>query len=282
MNPIISKPREAFNPLQVAGTIRSTSVAVIEPGPNVVAQIIKSGAPKPHATVSNHMVAAVDSYTPPPGRNMAHYLTMDVDKAGQENTTIADALQRYLNVSPTRKPGGDPKDVASLDSYPTLIMEEDKQWSSPFAYEFSVNGVSQHQNQPTFYARGGSLRVRLVGRGVSTVSTPATEPKPPLMAGPQAPGAYYPSSVAAQMAMRRLTDMFDPSNQFPVQEFGPDVTRGPNDTLESVANTLSVMNTPSAGPVISESVRAGLTKFANMGIYRSVPQMMQSSVTSFT
>ncbi|MDR1050611.1 MAG: hypothetical protein LBP95_05930 [Deltaproteobacteria bacterium] len=278
MNPISLKPRDAFSPLQVAGTIRGAFVAVVDPSPNVVDQIIKSGSPKPHATVSNPMVAAVDSYTPPPGRNLTHYLTMDVDKAGQENTTVADALQRYLNVSPTRKPGGDPKDIASNDSFPTLILQEDSAWDEAMPYEFSVNGVQEHQSQPTFYVQGGHLRVRLIGRGVATVSTPATEPQPYLQAGPQAAGAYYPSAVAAQMAMRRMTDMLDPAGEFQTQPAGPDVNRDVNETLTEVAETLSPMNARDFGPKISASVRAGMNKFANMGIYRSSPQLSLTSM----
>jgi hypothetical protein len=273
MNPIQNRSRESFYPLQVAGTIRSTSVAAVEPSPNVVSQIISSGAPKPHATVSNDMVALVDSYTPPPGRNMAHYLAMDVDKAGQENTTVADALQRYLNVSPTRKPGGDPKDLDSRDSYPTLILDEDKAWTDILPYKFSVNGIPQQQTQPTFFARGGSLKIRVVGRGVSSVATPPTEPAEPIQAGPQATGAYYPPEVAAQLAMRRLTDMFDPSRAMPVQAVGPDLARNPVETLASVAETLSGMNAVLAGPRVSESVREGLNRFANMGIYKKSPQL---------
>jgi hypothetical protein len=223
------------------------------------------------------MVASVDSYVPPPGRNMAHYLTLDVDKAGHDNVSIADALQRYLNVRPTRKPGGDPRDIGSLDSFPTLVIDEDQAWADPLPYKFSVNGVVQRQSQPTFFARGGALRLRVIGRGVSTVSTPATEPKPPLAAGPP-PGSYYPPEVAAQMAMRRLTDMFDDSGQRPPLSVGPDLVRTPNDVLEAAAQTLAVMNAPPAGPPISRNVRSGLNYFSNINIYNSSPQLYLTAV----
>ncbi|MDR2456511.1 MAG: hypothetical protein LBE49_07970, partial [Deltaproteobacteria bacterium] len=140
MNTITTRPNESFRPIQIASTVRATSVEAIDPVPNLVSQIIKSGSPKPHATISNAMVARVDSYTPPPGHNMAHYLALDVRKAGNGMTGVADAMQRYLDVSPTRKPGGDPKNMASLDSYPTLVIDEDQQWGPPHPYQFSVNG----------------------------------------------------------------------------------------------------------------------------------------------
>ena len=51
MNPVSSLSKDSFRPLQVAAAIRRTSVDVVEPTPNVVSQIVKSGSPKPHATV---------------------------------------------------------------------------------------------------------------------------------------------------------------------------------------------------------------------------------------
>jgi hypothetical protein len=288
MIPIQNIQREAYYPLQVAGTIRSTSVAVVKPTPNVVSQIIASGSPSTHATVSNGMAARVDSYTPPPGRNMAHYLAMDVDRAGMENTTVADALQRYLNVSPTRRPGGDPKDIDSHDSYPTLIMGEDQAWQDILPYQFSVNGMVQKQSQPTFFTRAGSLKIRVVGKGVATVTTPATEPGPTLQAGPMPPGAYYPSAVAAQLSMRRTMDLLNEPETRPPITVGPD----PNGALEetdgqnlmgamppSGGNTVSSVVT-SAAPEISERVREGLINFANMGIYKTRPQLFLTAMAA--
>jgi hypothetical protein len=277
MNPVPNLPREAFLPMQVASAIRRTSVAVVEPTPNVVSQIVKSGSPKPHATVSNPMAASVDSFTPPPGRNMAHYLTMDVDKAGQENASIADALQRYLNVSPSRKPGGDPRDMDSKDSYPTLIIDEDQAWSDRLPYRFSVNGVAQRQSQPTFYTQGGSLKIRVVGRGPATVATPATEGLPVMMVGPLANGSYYPPEVAAQLAMRRLTDMYyASSSKPPALKVGPDLQQGPDEALSAAAEGLDAMRSgmfPQVGQPMSENVKAGLNAFANLNIYQSSPQL---------
>jgi hypothetical protein len=280
MNPVQSKPREAFYPLQVAGTIRGSSVAVIKPSPNVVSQIITSGSPKPHATVSNSMVARVDSYTSPPGLNMAHYLAIDVDKAGGDDTTVADALQRYLNVAPNRKPGGDPKDLASHDSFPTLVIGETKAWEDIMPYQFSVNGVAMNQNQPTFFARAGSLKVRLVGRGVSTVTTPATESGPSLQAGPIPPGAYYPPEVAAQMSMRRLNDMLSTPEGQGAIEVGPDLSQDPASALSRAREKLQGMSVDPAGPPISERVEEGLQKFANMGIYKSSPQLFLTAMAA--
>jgi hypothetical protein len=280
MIPVQSIHREAFYPLQVAGTIRSTSVQAIKPTPNVVSQIIQSGSPNPHATVSNGMVARVDSYTPPPGRNMAHYLAMDVDKAGAENTTVADALQRYLNVSPTRDPGGDPKDIDSHDSYPSLIMGEDKAWQHNMPYEFSVNGVVHRQTQPTFFTRAGSLKIRVVGKGVSTVSTPSSDADPSLQAGPMPPGAYYPVAVAAQLTMRRLSDMFAPKEGRPPILVGP-ALQGQEATAGTAATAAVTSSDPiSVVPPISERVRQGLINFANMGIYKSSPQLFLTAMAA--
>ncbi|MDR1487328.1 MAG: hypothetical protein LBT62_04975 [Deltaproteobacteria bacterium] len=282
MNPVSIRPQEAFLPLQVAGTIRQTSVAAVEPTPNVASSIIASGSPKPHATVSNAMVAMVDSYTPRPGRNLAHYLAIDVDKAGNDHTSVADALQRYLNVRPTRKPSGDPKDIASNDSYPTLIIDEAQEWTDPMPYKFSVNGVIQNQNQPTFFTLGGSIRIRVTSPGVTTITTPATQGGTVLQAGPIPPGAYYPPEVAAQLSMRRLTDMFDASNDYqPLPIGGQDSDADLNETLGAVATTLAAMKYD-VGPAISQNVRSGLNQFSNAGIYRDAPQLYLTAIASKT
>ncbi|MDR1657725.1 MAG: hypothetical protein LBT47_09255 [Deltaproteobacteria bacterium] len=278
MNPVTNRPNDSFRPLQVAATIRQTTVAAIEPTPNVVSAIVKVGHSKPHATISNTMVARVDSYTSPPGRNMAHYLTMDVDKAGSENTTIADALQRYLNVSPTRKLGGDAKALESLDSYPTLVMDEDQAWAEPLSYQFSVNGVVQRQSQPTFYARGGSLRLRVIGRGVTTVATPATTGTEPLPVGPMPAGAYYPTATAAQLAMRRLSDMFDSNGGFKPISVGPELNQEPGQSLADTSKTQEPAVV--SGPKISEYVKDGLNRFANFGIYNAAPRLHLSALSN--
>ena len=217
MNSVTTRPNDAFRPLQVAATIRDASVEAIDPTPNLVSQIIKSGSPKPHATISNAMVARVDSYTQPPGDNMARYLAIDVDKADNGQVAVADAMQRYLGVSPTRKPGGDPRNVASLDSYPTLVIDEDQEWASPHPYKFSVNGFVHMQVQPNFYTQGGSLGLRIVGAGVATVTTPETSGNEPLQVGPIPAGAYYPTAVAAQLSMMRIEDLFDESGKMAIQ-----------------------------------------------------------------
>ena len=279
MNPVASRSDDSFRPLQVAGTIRQTTVAVVQPTPNVVSSIIESGSPKPHATVSNPMVAQVDSYTPPPGRNMAHYLAIDVDKAGDSRASVADAMQRYLNVAPTRKPGGAPRDIASLDSPPSLIMAEDAAWSEPHPYKFSVNGVVQRQVQPTFYTQGGSTRVRVVGPVVAAIQTPATEGVEPLQVGPMPAGAYYPPALAAQLSMRRLTDLYDESGKMEVQTVGPELNPGPNETLPKVAATLAPMR-EALGARISESVKSGMSHFANLGIYSQSPQLYLTALAA--
>jgi hypothetical protein len=281
MNPVSNRPQEAFLPLQVAGTIRQTSVAVIEPTPNIAASIISSGSPKPHATVSNQMVARVDSYTPRPGRNLAHYLAIDVEKAGNDSTSVADALQRYLNVRPTRKPSGDIRDVASNDSYPTLIIDEAQAWKDPLPYKFSVNGVVQRQSQPSFFGLGGSIRVRISGSGVSTVSTPATQGATVFQAGPIPPGAYYPPEVASQLAMRRMTDMFDGSDDYKPLPTGPELNPGPAEALGAAASSMISMKFDS-GPEISSNVKTGLNNFANLGIYNQSPQLYLTALASLT
>jgi hypothetical protein len=282
MDPVATRPDNSFKPLQVAAVIRATSVAAVEPVPNLASQVVKSGSPKPHATVSNGMVAQVDSYTPPPGRNMAHYVALDVDKAGGWDAPVAHAIQRHLGVSPIREPGGDPLDVDSLDSYPSLVLDEDAAWRDAWPYRFSVNGVVQGQVQPTFHLLGGSLRARVVGTGVATIQTPASEGPPPLQAGPIPAGAYYPPALAAQLAMRRLTDLYDQSGGAEPLEAAPDPGRGLNDTLASVAATLAPMRGGGAGQRISESVQAGMARFANLGLYGQSPRLYLTAVAATT
>jgi hypothetical protein len=218
------------------------------------------------------MVAMVDSYSPRPGRNLGHYLAIDVEKAGNDSTSIADALQRYLNVRPNRKPGGDPKDVASNDSFPTLTLDEALAWNDPLPYKFSVNGIVQRQAQSSFYGLGGSIMVRITGAGVTTIATPATEGAPALAVGPIPAGAYYPPEVAAQLAMRRLTDMFDTSHDYQPLPIGPNLTKGPTETLGAIATSLAAMK-HDTGPRMSESVKTGINNFANLGIYSSSPRL---------
>ncbi|MDR1039804.1 MAG: hypothetical protein LBR80_06460 [Deltaproteobacteria bacterium] len=250
MNLIPSKLHDTMEAYQAAVTVREASVAVVDGAPNVVAQIIKAGAPKPHATVSNAMVAAVDEYTPPPGRNMRHYLALDVDQAGRSVTTVVDALQRYFNVTPRREPIADPKDIASTDSYPTLVMDEAAAYARNFPYQFSVNGVPQKQHTPHFYARGGALKIRILGPGVTTVNTPETAGEPGMKVGPFADTTnYYPPAYAAQESMDDILRRLDPANEFQTIQAGPVRVDDPNSTLSRVANALQPLRAALFGPL---------------------------------
>ncbi|MDR2405618.1 MAG: hypothetical protein LBE27_04530 [Deltaproteobacteria bacterium] len=232
---------ESFLDFQAPATVRQASVTYTDGAPNIVAQIIKSGAPKPHATVSNTMVARVDSYTPPPGINLAHYLALDVDKADDYNpTTVVDAIQRYFNVRPRREPIADPQDIASTDSYPTLVIDEASNYANLKPYHYSINGIERKADLSSFYADSGHMQVRIKGTGVTSIKSPATDAKPGLEVGPIKTGmAYYPPEYAAQMASSRLTNMMDTSDKMPTYEVGPDLNRGVNDTLPEVAATLA-------------------------------------------
>ncbi|MDR1083789.1 MAG: hypothetical protein LBP22_02775 [Deltaproteobacteria bacterium] len=257
--------KEASQNYRAAGTIRQAFVEQVDGAPNVVAQILRSGAPKPHATVSNAMVAAVDQYTPPPGRNMAHYLAMDVDKAGNGSTSVADALQRYLDIQPRREAEADPRNTAANDAYPTLVMDEDTAWSEVLPYQFSVNGISQQQSQPVFFALGGSVRARVTGEGVSTITTPATEAEPAHLVGPVATkGSYYPPEAAAQLAMDRIFDMYYP-NGVPAIAPKSDGDTGANGSDKDVAETLADMRfTGQSGE--GENVRTALNRYIGLNM----------------
>jgi hypothetical protein len=257
--------KDASQNYQAAAAVRETTVEEVSGAPNAVAQILKSGAPKPHATVSNSMVAAVDQYTPPPGRNMAHYLSMDVDQAGNGSTTIADALQRYLEVRPRREAEADPRDMAATDAYPTLVMDEDEAWANVLPYQFSLNGIKQEQSQPVFYALGGSVKARVTGEGISTITTPETEADPGHYVGPMATkGMYYPPEAAAQLAMDRIFDMYYPEG-VPAIEPKADGDTGAAGTLKSVAETLSDMrNTSQSGE--GENLRTALNRYIGLNI----------------
>jgi hypothetical protein len=268
---------------EASNYVRQAAVALTEGGPNTVAQIIKSGAPKPHATISDTMVAAVDKYTPPPGRNMRHYLALDVDKAGRNPTTVVDALQRYFNVRPRREPIADPQDIASTDSYPTLIMDEaQNRAEQQFPYRFSINGVVQNQIQPSFYARGGALKVRVLGPGVTSVQTPPTVGEPSIEVGPLATkGRYYPPAFAAQMTMDYIRQLNDPSQRMDVIYTGANPNRGVNDTLSSVAQTLAPLRNSLAN-IAQTSITSGMPGNANAALntYASTPRLFQNAVAS--
>lgn len=255
---------------EAANNVRQAAVALTMGGPNTVAQVIKSGTPKPHATISDSTVAAVDRYTPPPGHNMRHYLALDVDRAGKTSTSIVDAIQRYFNIRPRREPIADPKSIASTDSFPTLIIQEAKNVAEDFfPYRFSVNGMVQNQTQPVFHAKAGSLQIRVLSPGVTSVQTPETLPEPPIEVGPLAEkGSYYPPAFAAQMAMDDIRAAYDPSKKMNVIYTGPNLTRSVNETLSSVAETLA-------------PVRAKLAELnPNLGSYSSSPRLVQSPIAS--
>ncbi|MDR3154032.1 MAG: hypothetical protein LBW85_07140 [Deltaproteobacteria bacterium] len=251
MNLIPTRLYDTMEAYQGAVTARQASVAVTDGAPNVVAQIMEAGAPKPHATVTNTMVAMVDRFTPPPGRNMRQYLALEVDKAGRSSTTVVDALQRYFNVRPRREPFADPKDIASTDSFPTLIMDEAAAYARNFPYQFSVNGIPVRQQTPDFYSRGGALKIRILGPGVSTVETPETSGEPGLKVGPFAEGTnYYPPAYAAQLAMQDIQERLHPDNRMETYTVGPPASLDdPGSALARVMNSLQPVRAALFGPL---------------------------------
>ncbi|MDR2141990.1 MAG: hypothetical protein LBR11_09425 [Deltaproteobacteria bacterium] len=271
-------PKEATKTYQAASTVRQAFVEQVEGAPNVVAQILRTGAPKPHATVSNAMVAAVDDFTPPPGRNMAHYLTLDVDKAGNGSTSVADALQRYLDVKPRREAEADPRDMAATDAYPTLVMDEDAAWAESLPYQFSLNGITQKQIQPIFYAVGGAVRARIQGVGISTITTPETEPEPSIPVGPSAfRGMYYPPEAAAQLAMDRIFDMYYPQG---VPAIAPkaDGDTGASGSIKDVAETLADTRSLSQSGE-GENIRTALNRYIGLNMVGQTNRLYPTALT---
>ncbi|MDR0549190.1 MAG: hypothetical protein LBI10_07260 [Deltaproteobacteria bacterium] len=270
--------KENSSDLRAAATIRSAFVTQVDGVPNAVAQVLRSGAPKPHATVPNSMVAAVDQYTPPPGRNMAHYLTLDVDKAGNGVTSIADALQRYLDVKPRREAEADPRSMAATDAYPTLIMDEDEAWANSFPYQFSLNGVVQKQIQPNFYSASGALRARILGVGISSIKTPATEPDPSIPVGPSATRSmYYPPEAAAQLAMSRIFDMYY-AQGVPSLPPAKDGETGANGSIKDVAETLADERQTSQNGD-GENIRTALNRYIGLNVLGQTNRLYTTSLT---
>jgi hypothetical protein len=149
-------------------------------------------------------------------------------------------------------------------------------------YHFSVNGTPRKADSPSFYADSGSLRIRIVGTGVSSIKTPATEADEPFQVGPIKSGApYYPPQFAAQMAMDRLSEMFDPSKKAPVMKSGPDLNRGLNDTLSSVAYSLGPMRAFLGNGSNSWTV-PGANASNSLGGYSNRPQLNLSTVDLYT
>ncbi|MDR2198521.1 MAG: hypothetical protein LBR53_03510 [Deltaproteobacteria bacterium] len=280
MNPV-QLTYDNFSNYQAPSAVRAASVEYTDPSPNIVSQIMKSGAPKPHATISNNMVAAVDKYTPPPGINLPHYLALDVDKAKEGPTTVVDAIQRYFNVRPRREPLADPQDIASTDSYPTLIMDEISNNADLKPYHFSVNGIERKTDVNTFFTEAGHMRVRVVGPGVASIKTPATESEEPLEVGPiERASPYYPPAYASEIAANRLAYLFDPSRKMPVMHFGPNLNRGLNDTLSSVAYTLGPMRA-FLGNGRNAWTEPGANAYSSAGGYGSIPQLNLSAMDFF-
>jgi hypothetical protein len=257
------------------------------------------------------MAVSIEEFNPAPGRNLRRYLVINVQRAGRDDTAIADALQRYLNVKSKYNPEIDLRDVDSHETFPTLVMAEDEAWGNLSPYEFYLNGVLNHNLEPNFYAQTGALKIELKGRGGTSITTPPTGPEPFITVGPSmSPGYppawaaeltmrrltellepttpqeieaekarrvplltnhYYPPAAAAQLAMRRLSELID-LEEPSVKPLGTSETKSSFNILKSLTDYIEGQSTGQA-PEITGQVNTGLNNLANMGLYSKAPAL---------
>lgn len=90
-------------------------------GANRVPHLIAaSRASRPEAGISNELVADVSDYSPLPGHQMGRHMRLDLqNNPGRQVDQVVDAIQRYLNIEPSREPTADPKAEAPLSAIPS-------------------------------------------------------------------------------------------------------------------------------------------------------------------
>ena len=144
-------------------------------GFNTMPHIIAAGrASTPRADISNPLVASVAEYSPLSGSRPANHMRLDVQNTPASKVdNVADAIQRYLGVSPRREPTADPLDEATVARHPQQLTQSADRWADARYYQFSANGLESYQFQPEFRAWGGGLKLNIAGQGQTDISAPA-------------------------------------------------------------------------------------------------------------
>ncbi len=109
-SPRTSAPGNVFSGVKTAAIDRLQFTVQNHNGiPNSIAM---GRAVKPRASVSNEMAAKALDFEPRPGRQPRQGMHLQVHNAPgprERVDTVADAIQRYLNIKPRREATSDPK-----------------------------------------------------------------------------------------------------------------------------------------------------------------------------
>ena len=175
--------------------------------PNSIPHIIAAGrASVPRAGISNPLVASVSGYSPLPGSRPANHMRLDVQNIPAPKVdSVADAIQRYLGISPRNEPTADPLDEATVARHPQQLLQAADRWADARYYQFSANGLERYQFQSDFRAWGGGLELNIENRGQADISAPAHR-SPLAVRGPASEGADPDLVFAAQRTMADLAE----------------------------------------------------------------------------
>ncbi|MDL2226828.1 hypothetical protein LJB86_04155 [Deltaproteobacteria bacterium OttesenSCG-928-M10] len=179
--------------------------------PNSAANIIAAGrAAKPTATLSNELAASISSYSPPVGRTLARTMHLEVrNNPGSQIDSVADAIQRYLDIRPRNEPTADPLDEDSVARHPQQIIQSAGRWQNEMFYQFSANGLENLQNQAQFRTWSGNLDLKIENPGPAGVYAASSRSQ---MAGQSVSGRNitYDPAFAAQEAMASIAKAAEP------------------------------------------------------------------------
>ena len=188
-------------------------------GFNRLPNVIASGrAAVPQAVISNDMVAAIEAYSPKPGRQMARSMNLDVQNTPPPQVdSVIDAIQRYLDIKPRREPTADPKAEASVARHPQQIIESGQRWDDASRYQFASNGVEMHQFRPEYHAWAGSLDLTVENEGSADIYAPPTRSPMSGASGTTSTlgeNVVYDPVNAAQATMGQMLEVRAPSREY--------------------------------------------------------------------
>lgn len=255
--------------------------------PNSAAGIIAAGpASRPTATLSNGMAAEVTSFSPPVGRTLARTMHLKVQNTpGSRVDSVADAIQRYLDIKPRNEPTADPLDEDSVARHPQQVTQAAGRWQNELFYQFSANGLYNLQTKPQFRTWSGHLDLEIENPGPTGVFAPPSRSQ---VAGRSVfgPDMGFNPTFAAQQAVAATVGAAETGGA-KIFYSGPPLYRDDPyfDPNYVAANVMGSMRLRLAEPSALESIDTGVdasldspvvaagNAMANMAQSLFVPQM---------
>ncbi len=145
--------------------------------PNV---LVQGRLAQPYATSDNPLAVTVENYEAPPGHHLGQSNHLEFQNEPLPRVDqVADALQRFFDISPRREPTADPLDEASVARHPQQILESNSRWEDAAWYQYSDNGVKLYQFTPEVQSHGGRLELKLETPGPADIAAPPTSEAQP-------------------------------------------------------------------------------------------------------